>query len=73
MGRLAMSVLWPAFLCACALEFVVFAQVDPAELNWGLPALHLSRQAVYTVAFFVFWAISAVGCALSASLQARGE
>jgi hypothetical protein len=27
-------ILWPSFLAACLLEFMVFAIVDPAELHW---------------------------------------
>jgi hypothetical protein len=51
-----MWVLWPSFLGACALEFVVFGLVDPHDilhhLDWG-------RQAVYAAGFLVFWGISA--------------
>lgn len=59
-----MWVAWPAFLGACALELVVFAAVDPTELHWhGWP-----RQAIYTAAFFAFWAICAGASALTALL-----
>lgn len=68
-----MTVLWPAFLAACALELVVFAAIDPAELLWGTQRAPAPRQAVYTAAFFVFWLISAVGCGLTALLQGRGK
>ncbi len=53
-----MVILWPAFLMAGVLEMAVFALVDPANLHWlGGEALHWSPTAVYTLAFFVFWAI----------------
>jgi hypothetical protein len=55
-GRLLMAVTWPAFLAACLLEAAVFAVVDPLELAWGGGPLGWSRQAVYTAAFFLFWA-----------------
>ena len=52
---------WPAFLAACLLEALVFAAVDPSEIHWSAQAVQPSRQAVYTTAFFSFWAI-AVAC-----------
>jgi hypothetical protein len=60
---------WPAFLAACALELLVFAMVDPLELHWSGHALGLSRQAVYTFAFFAFWGISLAACALTTLLR----
>ena len=68
----SMSVLWSAFLMAAVLEMVVFALVDPGDLRWfGGEALDLSPRAVYTLAFFVFWAIIAVGAALAVLLCSR--
>lgn len=61
-------VLWPAFLAACALEMLVFALVDPTDLAGPGHALDWSRQAVYTAAFFSFWAVSASACWLTALL-----
>ena len=52
---------WPAFLLACLLEMLVFALVDPQDLHWFGQPIELSRQAVYTLAFFVFWALSMSG------------
>jgi hypothetical protein len=63
-----MWIAWPAFLAACALELVVFAMVDPHDLQWFGQPLALSRQGVYTLSFFVFWAISAVSNSLTALL-----
>jgi len=63
-----MRVLWPAFLAACVLELVVFAMVDPHDLHWAGQPVVLSRQSVYTVSFFVFWAISIGSNALTALL-----
>jgi hypothetical protein len=68
----SLSVLWSAFLMAAVLEMVVFALVDPGDLRWfGGEALDLSPRAVYTLAFFVFWAIIAVGAALAVLLCGR--
>jgi hypothetical protein len=66
-------VAWPAFLAACALELLVFALVDPAELEWSGRALGWSRQGVYTAGFFAFWAIASVACALSLLLATPAE
>ncbi len=50
---------WPAFLAACLLQGLVFAVIDPAEVHWPGPQSQPSRQAIYTVAFFLFWLIAA--------------
>lgn len=63
-----MWIAWPAFLSACVMELVVFALVDPHDLHWAGQTLSLSRQGVYTAGFFVFWAICAASCALTALL-----
>jgi len=63
-----MWIAWPAFLSACMLELVVFALVDPHDLQWFGQPLALSRQGVYSMSFFVFWAISAVSSGLTALL-----
>jgi hypothetical protein len=64
-----MWIAWPAFLAACLLELVVFAFVDPTELEWGGNPLAMSRQGVYTASFFVFWAISLAACWLTTLLR----
>jgi hypothetical protein len=68
-AKLIMSIIWPAFLAACALQLVVFAVVDPTELVWFGHPLAWSRQAVYTAGFFVFWVCSAVASSLTALLS----
>lgn len=65
-----LGIAWPAFVAASALEMLVFALVDPQDLHWGGQALAVSRQTVYTVSFFAFWAIVAAACA-TATLLAR--
>ena len=59
---------WPAFLMAGVLEMLVFAMVDPEDLHWFGQPLALSRQGVYTVAFFVFWGITMASGALTVLL-----
>ncbi len=60
-----MWIVWPAFLVAGLLEMLVFAFVDPQDLNWFGQDLDLSRQAVYTLAFFAFWALAMLSSALT--------
>jgi hypothetical protein len=73
-ARRWMWILWPAFLLACALEVLVFALVDPGDLNWRGEALGASRQAVYTIGFFVFWLLAMGSSALTLLLtRSAGE
>lgn len=64
-----MWVAWPAFLVAGVIEMVVFAVVDPSSLQWRGQSLELSRQAVYTLAFFFFWVVSMGASALTLLLE----
>lgn len=63
-----MWIAWPAFLAAGLLEMLVFAMVDPQDLHWFGQPLQGSRQGIYTLSFFVFWAITAASSALSTLL-----
>ncbi len=67
-GRKLMWIAWPSFLAACALQVVVFALVDPLELNWAERELAWSRQAVYAGGFFLFWLATLLSSALTALL-----
>ncbi len=58
------QLLWPTFLAACLLEFLVFAIVDPAELHWPGHVGAPSNRAIYTVTFFAFWLIHILCCKL---------
>ena len=64
-----MWVLWPAFLVACVLEALVFALVDPRDLDWFGQPLALSAEGVYTLAFFVFWGVCMLASGLTALLS----
>ena len=68
------AVLWPAFVMAGLLEALVFVVVDPATLSaQGGQWPELSRQAVYSLTFFVFWAVIAAACGLTAWLLRIGS
>ena len=63
-----MWIAWPAFLVACILELLVFALVDPQDLHWFGQPVALSRQGVYSLAFFVFWITSMLSSGLTTLL-----
>lgn len=64
-----MWIAWPAFLVAGLTEMVVFAVVDLADLQWLGSSLNWSRQAVYTLAFFVFWGLAMASSAMTTLLS----
>jgi hypothetical protein len=70
MAKYLMWVLWPSFIAAGIGVGIIFTLIDPTELIiLGYP-LHLSRTAVYTLGFFILWAVCATSSALSSFLQA---
>lgn len=74
MNHRVLSILWPAFLMAGVLEVLVFAVVDPQDMHWfGGAPMDLSRMAVYTLTFLIFWAAIAFSGALTALLTASAE
>ena len=64
-----MWIVWPAFLMAGVIEMPVFAMVDPQDLHWFGHPLEISRQGVYTLAFFVFWLITSISGGLTTLLS----
>lgn len=66
-----MWIAWPAFLVAGLLEMLVFAMIDPQDLQgFGGEPLEISRTAIYTVVFFVFWGATMLSSALTTLLAA---
>lgn len=63
-----MWIAWPAFLVAGALEVLVFAVVDPQDLRWLGQPFAISREAVYTLAFFAFWGLTMASSGLTTLL-----
>jgi hypothetical protein len=59
------SVLWPSFLVASLATVLFFVVFDPRELGElaGLPGL--TPTGGYTIGFFFFWIMGALGCALT--------
>lgn len=64
-----MWIVWPAFLMAGVIEMLVFSLADPQDLYWFGHHLELSRQAVYTLSFFVFWMVTSMSGALTLLLS----
>jgi hypothetical protein len=64
-----MWIAWPAFLVAAVLEVLVFSVVDPLDLHWFGQPVELSRQGVYTLAFFAFWGITMLSSGLTTLLS----
>ena len=69
LNRRLMWIAWPAFLLAGVIEMLVFAMVDPQSLHWFGQPLALSREAVYTLAFFIFWILTMASSALTTLLS----
>lgn len=73
MGRRLMWVIWPAFLVAGVAEALCFTVFDPFDFHFfGVP-LDLSREAVYTMGFFGFWALGIASSALTMFLERSSE
>ena len=71
MKQHAMAVLWPAFLMAGVLEALTFAVLDPSDMHWfGGAPVELSRQAVYTLTFLLYWTVISTAAALTVLLLA---
>jgi hypothetical protein len=68
LAKRLMWIVWPAFLVAGLMEMLVFAMVDPQDLHWFGHPLAMSREAVYTLAFFAFWILALISSALTALL-----
>lgn len=74
MLRHAMTILWPAFLMAGVLDAIVFSVVDPLSLRgWGGAPIDWPEQAVYTAAFFVFWAAIVAAGVMTRLLEGSPE
>ena len=71
--RRLMWIGWPAFLAACVMEVLVFAAFDPQDMQWMGQSIELSRTGIYTLSFFVFWALFAVAGFMTVLLSMPAE
>ena len=69
MLRNAIWIFWPSFLVAAVAEAVFFALFDPRELTLFGHSPSLSRTAIYSIGFFLFWGFAAASSALTWLLQ----
>ncbi len=69
MAQRLMWILWPAFLVAAIADGIVFSLFDPHEMHVFGEPVELSRIAVYSIGFFLFWAFGAASSALTCLLQ----
>lgn len=72
--RHLLLVLWPSFVIAGLIAMLVFSAAHPEDMK-GLGGLltGMSATGVYTLAFFAFWIISAVGSALTLILAVPSQ
>ena len=66
--RRLMWIAWPAFLIAGVIEMLLFAVLDPQSLQWFGQPMQWSREAIYTLAFFVIWVLTMISSALTVLL-----
>lgn len=69
MGKRLMLILWPSFIVGGIAEGVFFTLIDPQELYLLGEPIHWSATAVYSVGFFLFWAVAAASSAFTCFLQ----
>lgn len=69
MTQRLMWILWPAFLVAGIAEGITFSLFDPQDMHIFGEPVHLSRMAIYSIGFFLFWAFAAASSALTCFLQ----
>jgi len=69
MGKRLMWILWPSFIVGGIAEGVFFTLIDPQELHLLGEPIHWSATAVYSVGFFLFWAVAAASSAFTCFLQ----
>lgn len=68
--RHVLLIIWPSFLIAGLLEMLVFSAANPEDMKgFGGLLTEMSAAGVYTVAFFCFWAISALSTTLTLMLS----
>jgi hypothetical protein len=68
-----MWILWPSFIAAGIGVGIIFSLIDPMELVVLGDRVHASRTTVYSLGFFVLWAIAAMASAMSCFLAVGSE
>ena len=63
-----MWILWPSFIAAGIGVGMVFTLIDPMELQVLGTSGQISSTMIYSLGFFVLWAIAAMASAMSCFL-----
>lgn len=66
-------ILWPSFIVGGITEVLFFTAFDPLDMMFFGDPITWSREAVYTVGFFVFWAVCAASSAATCFLQRTSQ
>lgn len=69
----AIWILWPAFIVGGIAEVIFFTIFDPMEMHLFGEPIELSRVAVYSIGFVLFWAFAAASSAFTCFLQRGSE
>ena len=64
-----MWILWPSFIAAGIGVGIIFTLIDPMELVVLGDRVHASRTTIYSLGFFVLWAVAAMASAMSCFLS----
>lgn len=67
-AKIAMVILWPAFLAATALNALFFSLFDPADLVMHGVPLEIEKLAAYAIGFVVCFFFSALSSFMTWSL-----
>jgi hypothetical protein len=69
MLRRLIFIFWPSFIIGGIAEGLFFTVFDPMQMPFFGEPMGWSRIAVYSVGFFMFWAICAASSAFTCFLQ----
>lgn len=68
-GKRLIYILWPSFIVAGIATGAFFTLFDPTDLRLFDREITLSRTAVYSIGFFLFWLLAAGSSALTCFFQ----
>ncbi len=69
MLRATLVILWPSFVAAGIGISIIFTLIDPMELVVLGEHTRASRTTIYSLGFFIIWAIAALAAAMTSFLQ----
>jgi hypothetical protein len=68
-GKRLIWILWPSFIVAGVALAVFFTVFDPHDLRFFGEPIELSRLAIYSLGFFLFWVFAAASSMLTCFFQ----